>query len=53
MLMQCTVECGITIRKTGIRGDPSGATAEKGRIILETSAKELVPGLLDIRDWTE
>ena len=28
----------------GIGGDPSGATAEKGRIILETSARELVPG---------
>lgn len=35
----------------GIGGDPSGATAEKGRIILETSAKELVPGLLEIRNW--
>lgn len=35
----------------GIGGDPSGATAEKGRIILETSAKALVPGLLEIRDW--
>ena len=35
----------------GIGGDPSGATAEKGRIILETSARELVPGLLEIRKW--
>lgn len=35
----------------GIGGDPSGATAEKGRIILETSARVLVPGLLEIRDW--
>ena len=35
----------------GIGGDPSGATAEKGKIILETSAKALVPGLLEIRDW--
>ena len=35
----------------GIGGDPSGATAEKGDIILHTSAKELVPGLLDIRDF--
>jgi len=35
----------------GIGGDPSGATAAKGRIILETSAKALVPGLLEIRDW--
>ncbi len=38
-------------RPIGIGGDPSGATAEKGRIILETSAKALVPGLLEIRDW--
>lgn len=36
----------------GIGGDPSGASAEKGRIILETSAKVLVPGLMEIRDWT-
>ena len=35
----------------GIGGDPSGATAEKGRIILETSAKVLVPGLREIRAW--
>lgn len=35
----------------GIGGDPSGATAEKGKIILETSAKVLVPDLLKIRDW--
>lgn len=35
----------------GIGGDPAGATAEKGRIILETSAKVLVPGLKEIRDW--
>lgn len=35
----------------GIGGDPAGATAEKGRIILETSAKVLVPGLREIRDW--
>ena len=35
----------------GIGGDPKGATAEKGRIILETSAKELVQGLLEIRDF--
>jgi len=35
----------------GIGGDPAGATAEKGRIILETSAKVLVPGLMEIRDW--
>ena len=35
----------------GIGGDPGGATAEKGRIILETSAKVLVPGLMEIRKW--
>lgn len=35
----------------GIGGDPSGATAEKGRIILETSANVLVPGLMEIRKW--
>ena len=35
----------------GIGGDPRGATAEKGRIIIETSARVLIPGLLEIRDW--
>ncbi|MBE5959842.1 MAG: creatininase family protein [Lachnospiraceae bacterium] len=35
----------------GIGGDPSGATAEKGDIILKTSAKQLVPGLLEILRW--
>lgn len=35
----------------GIGGDPSGATAEKGRIILRTSARALIPGLLEIRNW--
>ena len=35
----------------GIGGDPGGATAEKGRISLETSAKVLVPGLMEIRNW--
>ncbi len=38
-------------RPIGIGGDPAGATAEKGRIILETSARELVPAMLEIRDW--
>lgn len=38
-------------KSIGIGGDPSGATAEKGRIILRTSARELVPGLLEIRKW--
>lgn len=38
-------------RPIGIGGNPSGATAEKGRIILETSAKVLIPGLKEIRDW--
>ncbi|MDO4623147.1 MAG: creatininase family protein [Eubacteriales bacterium] len=37
----------------GIGGDPRGATAEKGRIILETSAKVLVPGLKEIREWED
>lgn len=35
----------------GIGGDPRGATAEKGRIIIETSARVLIPGLKEIRDW--
>ena len=35
----------------GIGGDPRGATAEKGRIILRTSARALIPGLKEIRDW--
>lgn len=35
----------------GIGGDPSGASAEKGEIILSVSAKSLVPALLEIRDW--
>ncbi len=35
----------------GIGGDPSGATAEKGDIILRTSAKQLVPGLMEILGW--
>ena len=38
-------------RPIGIGGDPRGATAEKGRIILETSAREPVPAFLEIRDW--
>ena len=35
----------------GIGGDPSGATAQKGEIILRTSARVLIPGLKEIRDW--
>lgn len=35
----------------GIGGDPSGASAQKGKIILETSARVLVPGLQEIRKW--
>ena len=35
----------------GIGGNPSGATKEKGRIILETSARTLIPGLLEIMKW--
>lgn len=37
----------------GIGGDPSGASAKKGDIILRTSAKQLVPGLLEILKWNE
>lgn len=37
----------------GIGGDPSGATAEKGDIILKTSAKVLIPGLKEIREWMD
>lgn len=37
----------------GIGGDPSGATAEKGRIILETSARVLIPGLKEMRAWKD
>lgn len=37
----------------GIGGNPSGATAEKGRIILKTSAKVLIPGLKEIREWRD
>ncbi len=35
----------------GIGGDPRGATAEKGRIILRTSARALIPGLKEILAW--
>ncbi len=35
----------------GIGGDPRGATAEKGRIIIRTSALQLIPGLKEIREW--
>lgn len=35
----------------GIGGDPRGATAEKGETILRVSARELIPPLLEIRDW--
>lgn len=38
-------------RPIGIGGDPRGATAEKGRIILRTSARALIPGLKEIRKW--
>lgn len=37
----------------GIGGDPRGATAQKGEIILRTSAKCLIPGLLEIRKWKD
>lgn len=35
----------------GIGGDPGGASAEKGRIILTVSARELVAALREIRDF--
>lgn len=35
----------------GIGGNPMGATAEKGEIILKTSAKAFIPGLREIRTW--
>lgn len=35
----------------GIGGNPKGATAEKGEIILRVSAKQLVPGLLEMLKW--
>lgn len=38
-------------RPIGIGGDPRGATAEKGEIILRASARKLVPALMAIRDW--
>ena len=38
-------------KSIGIGGDPRGATAKKGRIILRTSARALIPGLREIRDW--
>ena len=39
-------------RPIGIGGNPKGATEQKGRIILKTSAKALIDGLKEIRDWT-
>ena len=35
----------------GIGVDPGGGRAEKERIILRTSARALIPGLKEIRDW--
>ncbi len=35
----------------GIGGDPRGASAEKGRIIIETSARVLIPGFKEIKKW--
>lgn len=37
----------------GIGGNPSGATKEKGEIILTISAKEIVKDLILIRDFKE
>lgn len=35
----------------GIGGNPKGATATKGELILTKSAQSLIPALLEIRDW--
>lgn len=35
----------------GIGGNPQGATAKKGEIILTQSAKALIPALLEIKNW--
>lgn len=40
-----------TGKPIGIGGDPRGASAEKGEIILKTSAHVLVEGLREIRDF--
>ena len=37
----------------GIGGDPRGATAEKGEIILETSAEELLDAFETIRNYSD
>ena len=37
----------------GIGGDPRGATAEKGKIILETSAEELLDAFETIRNYSD
>lgn len=38
-----------TVSKTGVRGDPTKATAEKGRIIVESAAKELVQTVMELK----
>ncbi len=38
-------------KSIGIGGDPSGASAEKGEIILEVSANEIIDGIIDILEW--
>lgn len=43
-----TTKEGIPI---GIAGDPRGASAEKGELILRTSARALVEPLLEIKAW--
>lgn len=35
----------------GIGGNPLGATAQKGELILQRSAQALIPALLEIRNW--
>jgi creatinine amidohydrolase len=39
-----------TVTRNGVRGDPTKATAEKGNIILDTAAKELVEIIHELND---
>jgi len=40
------------ISKTGTIGDPTLATAEKGKIVFEASVSELIKLVREFRDWT-
>lgn len=40
------------ISKTGTVGDPTLATAEKGKIVFEAAATELVKLVREFRNWT-